>query len=146
MKFNKDLRRRLLLKSSMEDFKRSLPCVDFKRNLLFRSFFQLQIYEERLLKKSILQKTSSEVFLCKYWLTFEIEFSLKFPKKTSLEVFSKSFGSLLNAARSLLGYFCNWLYLTFREKTSFRRMSSLEVFSRGQRFDQNLELNSRRLS
>ncbi|CAN7135391.1 unnamed protein product, partial [Brassica rapa subsp. narinosa] len=62
-----------LLKSSTEDFKRSLLCVDFKRSLMFRSFLQLQIYEGRLLKKSTLQKTSSEVFLFKYWLTFEIE-------------------------------------------------------------------------
>ena len=140
MKFNKDLRIRLLLKSSMEDFKRILPCVDFKRSLQFRSFLQLQIYEGRLLKKFTLHKTSSEVFLCKYWLTFEIDFFFKFPEKssrinmlplnltdvghnfdfllktssrevyienTSKEVFSKSSGSLLNVARSLLGYFCN---------------------------------------
>ncbi|CAN7054833.1 unnamed protein product, partial [Brassica oleracea var. botrytis] len=70
-----------LLKSSTEDFKRSLLCVDFKRILLFRSFLQLQIYEGRLLEKSTLQKTSSEVFLCKYWLTFEIEIFSKFPEK-----------------------------------------------------------------
>ncbi|CAG7863992.1 unnamed protein product, partial [Brassica rapa] len=63
-----------LLKSSTENFKRSLVCVDFKRSLLFRSFLNLQIYEGKLLKKSTLQKTSSEVFLCKYWLTFETDF------------------------------------------------------------------------
>ncbi|CAN7017143.1 unnamed protein product, partial [Brassica rapa subsp. trilocularis] len=56
----------------------SLLCVDFKRSLLFRSFLKLQIYEKILLKKSTLQKTSSEVFLCKYWLTFEIEFFFDF--------------------------------------------------------------------
>ena len=69
-------------------------------------------------------------------------------KNTSKEVFSKSSGSLLNVSRSLLDYFCNWLYLTFWEKTSlevFRWMTSLEVFSRGQRFDQNPELNLKRL-
>ena len=49
---------------------------------------QLQIYEARLLKKSTLEKTSWEVFLCKYWFTFEIKFFSKMPKKTSIEVFS----------------------------------------------------------
>ncbi|CAN6974300.1 unnamed protein product, partial [Brassica rapa subsp. trilocularis] len=70
-----------LLKSSTEDFKRSLLWVDLKRSLLFRSFLKLQIYEGRLLKKSTIQKTSSEVFLCKYWLTFKIDFFSKFTKK-----------------------------------------------------------------
>ncbi|CAN7042355.1 unnamed protein product, partial [Brassica rapa subsp. trilocularis] len=65
----------------MEGFKRSLPCVHFKRSLLFRSFLQLQIYEGKLFKKSTLRKTSSEVFLCKYLFTFEIEISSKFPEK-----------------------------------------------------------------
>ena len=97
MKFNKTLRRRLLLKSSTEnfkrslvcvDFKRSLVCVDFKRSLLFSSFFNLQIYEGKLLKKSTLHKTSLEVFLCKYWLNFEFEKFSKMPQKTSWEVFS----------------------------------------------------------
>ena len=81
LKFNKDLRRRLLWRSSTEDFKRSLLCVEFKRSLLFRSFLQLQIYEGRLLKKSTLQKASSEVFLRKYWLTFEIEFFFEIPRE-----------------------------------------------------------------
>ncbi|WZY98948.1 hypothetical protein YC2023_071277 [Brassica napus] len=34
--------------------------VDLKRSLLFRSFLQLQIYEEKFLKKPTLQKTTSE--------------------------------------------------------------------------------------
>ena len=69
-------------------------------------------------------------------------------ENTSKEVLSKSSGSLFKVARSLLSYFCNWLYLTFREKTSlevFRRMTFPEVFSPGQRFDQSPELNLRRL-
>ena len=71
-----------------ENFYGRLIREDFLKSLLFNSFLQLQIYERRLLKKSTLHKTSSEVFLCKYWLNFEFEKFSKMPEKTSREVFS----------------------------------------------------------
>ena len=71
-----------------EDFYESLLREDFFRSLLFRSFLQLRIYERRLLKKSTLQKTSWEFFLCKYWFNFELKKFSKMPEKTSREVFS----------------------------------------------------------
>ena len=137
------------------------------------SFLQLKIYEGRLYKKSTLQKTSWEIFLCKYWLNFEFEKFLKMQEKTSREVFSVKHVSFVidqnlsetwlfiedfseNTSIEIfsmsqevyLVYYCNWLYLTFQEKIFleiFRRKTSIEVFSRNQRFDQNLKSNLRRL-